>query len=65
MSNPPGFAARLKAGPTAFAAWCGMTDSAIVDLFLREGYDCAVLDAQHGFHDLAPGCRAIQASRRN
>lgn len=47
------FPARLQAGPTAFAAWCGMTDTAAPEGLLRDGYDCAILDWQHGFQDFA------------
>lgn len=46
-----GFRARLETGPAAFAAWCGMREPHVVETILREGYDCAVLDWQHGFHD--------------
>lgn len=55
MPNNPilNFAARLHAGPTAFAAWSGMKDPAIIDGLLRDGFDCAILDWQHGFHDFS------------
>lgn len=46
-----GFRARLENGPAAYAAWCGMREPHGLDVILREGYDCAVLDWQHGFHD--------------
>lgn len=46
-----GFRARLQAGPAAFAAWCGMREPNVVETILRQGYDCAILDWQHGFHD--------------
>jgi 4-hydroxy-2-oxoheptanedioate aldolase len=46
-----GFRARLLAGPPAFMAWCGMREPNLLETLLREGYDCAVLDWQHGFHD--------------
>lgn len=44
------FATRLKHGPAAFAAWCSTSDPAVLDCLLREDFDCAVLDWQHGFH---------------
>lgn len=56
------FSARLHQGPTAFAAWCGMTDPAVVDTLLREGYDCAILDWQHGFHDFSSILSGITAA---
>ena len=47
------FAPRLYNGPTAFAAWCGMKDPVVIDSLLGEGFDCAILDWQHGLHDHA------------
>ncbi|MCZ8184403.1 MAG: aldolase/citrate lyase family protein [Beijerinckiaceae bacterium] len=47
------FARRLHAGPASFCAWSGMRDPAIIEALLREGFDCAVLDWQHGFHDFS------------
>lgn len=47
------YAARLRSGPAQFAAWSGMRDPAIIEAMLREGFDCAILDWQHGFHDFA------------
>ncbi|MFN3482831.1 HpcH/HpaI aldolase family protein [Rhabdaerophilum calidifontis] len=58
-------AARLRAGPTAFAAWCGTKDPAIVDGLLREGFDCAVLDWQHGHLDQAAISAGILAAEAN
>jgi 4-hydroxy-2-oxoheptanedioate aldolase len=64
MSESPilSLAARLKAGPTAFAAWCGTKDPAILDSLLREGFDCAVLDWQHGYADEASISAGIVAA---
>ncbi len=28
-----------------------MRDPAVVETILREGFDCAILDWQHGYHD--------------
>lgn len=55
MSDNPilSFARRLHAGPAAFAAWSGMRDPAIIEAMLAEGFDCVILDWQHGFHDFA------------
>lgn len=54
------FGARLLKGPTAFSAWCSARDPANVESLLAEGYDCVILDWQHGFHDSASiiGCIA-------
>lgn len=62
-----GFRARLKAGPTAFAAWCGMRDPAVTETILKEGFDCAILDWQHGYHDqtsIESGILVAQAHRK-
>ena len=45
------FRARLNAGSPVFTAWMGTRDPAMLEALLREGYDCAVLDWQHGYHD--------------
>lgn len=56
------FAKRLHEGPPAFAAWCSMRDASVVEGLLRDGYDCAILDWQHGFHDFASIQNAILAA---
>ena len=66
MTNPIlTLAKRLHAGPSMFAAWCGMKDPSAVDALLREGFDCAILDWQHGLHDftsIAAGITAAHAA---
>ena len=47
------FADRLRNGPAAFAAWSGNVDPGNVESMLAEGFDCTILDWQHGFHDFA------------
>jgi 4-hydroxy-2-oxoheptanedioate aldolase len=62
-ANPlTSFAARLHAGPAAFAAWSGMKDPAVIECMLNEGFDCAIIDWQHGFHDFASVQSAIAAT---
>lgn len=54
MSNVAAdFAERIRSGPTAYAAWCGMPEPVIGELMVRAGFDCAVLDMQHGAIDLS------------
>lgn len=55
MSDNPilAFADRLHKGPAMFAAWSGMRDPAVTEAMLREGFDCSIIDWQHGFHDFA------------
>jgi 4-hydroxy-2-oxoheptanedioate aldolase len=44
---------RIAAGPPALAAWCGLPDAAVPEALVRAGFDCAVLDMQHGSFDVA------------
>lgn len=64
MSDNPilAFAERLRKGPALFAAWSGMRDPAVTEALLREGFDCAVIDWQHGFHDFATTQAVILAA---
>ncbi len=60
MTHPAiAFAARVRTGAPAFAAWCGIPDPLVPELMVREGFDCAVLDMQHGAYDYAIACQAI------
>lgn len=43
--------ARALKGEALAAAWMGTRDPAMMEGLLREGFDCAVLDWQHGYHD--------------
>jgi 4-hydroxy-2-oxoheptanedioate aldolase len=56
------FAERLRAGPAAFAAWSAMKDPAVIECMLTEGFDCAIIDWQHGFHDYASVQATIAAA---
>jgi 4-hydroxy-2-oxoheptanedioate aldolase len=53
------FAARLKTGPTAFAAFCGFPDATVPEVMVREGFDAALIDMQHGAFDYALSVQAI------
>ncbi len=46
------FASGLRSGKTAYAAWVGMTEPMAAEALAREGYDCVILDVQHGLHDV-------------
>jgi 4-hydroxy-2-oxoheptanedioate aldolase len=52
-------AARLKSGPTAFAAFCGFPDASVPEIMVREGFDAALIDMQHGAFDYALSVQAI------
>jgi 4-hydroxy-2-oxoheptanedioate aldolase len=53
------FAERVRKGPTAFSAWCGVPDPLVPEVMCREGFDCAILDMQHGAFDYASAIQAI------
>lgn len=52
-------AGQIKSGPCVISAWCGMPEPLIAELLVREGFDTAVLDMQHGAYDIANAMRAI------
>ena len=41
-------AAQIALGRTVLAGWCGLADPLVAELIVREGFDTAVLDMQHG-----------------
>ncbi len=53
------FAARVRTGAPAFAAWCGIPDATVCEIMVREGFDCAVLDMQHGGIDYGIAVQGI------
>jgi 4-hydroxy-2-oxoheptanedioate aldolase len=53
------FAERVRHGKPAFAAWCGIPDPNVPEIMVREGFDCAVLDMQHGAIDVAAAIQGI------
>jgi 4-hydroxy-2-oxoheptanedioate aldolase len=52
-------AERIRKGPPVFAAWCGIPDPLVPEIMCREGFDCAVLDMQHGAIDYAVAVQGI------
>ncbi|MGL4240089.1 MAG: HpcH/HpaI aldolase family protein [Beijerinckiaceae bacterium] len=53
------FADRIRNGAPAFAAWCGLPEPLVPEIMCREGFDCAVLDMQHGAYDYALAMQGI------
>jgi 4-hydroxy-2-oxoheptanedioate aldolase len=53
------FAARVRAGGPVFSAWCGIPDPLVPEIMCREGFDCAVLDMQHGMIDYAAAVQGV------
>ncbi|MGL5115622.1 MAG: HpcH/HpaI aldolase family protein [Beijerinckiaceae bacterium] len=53
------FAARLKSGPAAYAAFCGFPDATVPEIMVREGFDAAIIDQQHGAFDYSLSVQAI------
>ena len=52
---------QIKSGKTVLASWCGLPEPLIAELLVREGFDTAVLDMQHGAYDLAQAMIGISA----
>ena len=52
-------AAQIHSGKTVISAWCGMPEPLIAEMLVREGFDTAVLDMQHGSYDIATAMRGI------
>lgn len=44
------FAASLRAGNPALAAFVGFADPVVTEALMRDGFDTAILDMQHGMH---------------
>lgn len=56
------FAPRLRSGKTAFAAWIGLAEPMSAEALGREGYDCIILDVQHGLQTVGSVIAGIGAS---
>ena len=52
-------AAQIKSGPAVMAAWCGLPEPLVGELLVREGFDSAVFDMQHGAFDISGAMRGI------
>jgi 4-hydroxy-2-oxoheptanedioate aldolase len=50
---------RIAAGQFSTTAWVGMAEPAIAELMVREGFDSAMLDMQHGSVDVTGAIRGI------
>lgn len=59
MSTASSFLDRLRGGPPALSAWCGLPDPAIPALLAREAFDAVVLDMQHGAIDFAAALHSV------
>jgi 4-hydroxy-2-oxoheptanedioate aldolase len=55
------FAARIQRGEPSLAAWCGIAEPWVAETMVREGFDCAVLDMQHGAYDFVSAMNGITA----
>lgn len=52
--------AKLAAGETALLAWCCLGLPHLGEAMLREGYDAALFDMQHGAFDFAGATRGVE-----
>lgn len=57
----PALAARLRAGETVVAGWCAMPEPLVAEATARAGFDCVVLEMQHGLQDIGSVMRGISA----
>ena len=53
------FAASLRAGKPALAAFIGFPDPMVTESMMRDGFDTAVIDMQHGMHTTQSVIQAI------
>jgi 4-hydroxy-2-oxoheptanedioate aldolase len=53
------FAASLRAGQPAFAAFVGYPEPLVTENLMRDGFDTAVIDMQHGLHTTQSAIQAI------
>ena len=50
---------RIAAGDFITAAWCSIADPVVAELMVREGFDCGMLDMQHGAATYESALRGI------
>ncbi|MGL4440881.1 MAG: HpcH/HpaI aldolase family protein [Bosea sp. (in: a-proteobacteria)] len=56
------FAASLRAGTPAYAAFIGFSEALVTENLMRDGFDTAVIDMQHGLHTTQSAILAIGAA---
>jgi 4-hydroxy-2-oxoheptanedioate aldolase len=57
----PALAGRLRSGETLYCGWVTMPEPLVAETIARSGFDCVVLDMQHGLLDTGSVVRAIGA----
>jgi 4-hydroxy-2-oxoheptanedioate aldolase len=63
MSNAfTSFAATLRGGKPALAAFIGLAEPLVTENLMRDGFDTAIIDMQHGLHDSQSATLAIGAA---
>jgi 4-hydroxy-2-oxoheptanedioate aldolase len=63
MSNVfTSFAASLRGGTPAFAAFIGLAEPLVTENMMRDGFDTAIIDMQHGLHTTQSAILAIGAA---
>lgn len=53
-------AQKLRTGDPVYLAWCCLGSPKVAESMLREGYDAALLDMQHGPFDFASTVRGVE-----
>jgi len=54
-------AQRLRAGEVLVSGWSTLTDPVLAETVARQGFDCVILDMQHGMHDIRSVGQCISA----
>ena len=54
-----GFSRKIRAGETSLATWTVLGEPTVAELLIREGFDVAVLDMQHGAYTVESAMRGI------
>ena len=57
----PLLAERLRAGETLISGWSTLPEPLVAEAVARAGFDCVVIDLQHGLHDTGSVVRSIGA----
>jgi len=52
-------AARLRTGEALISGWSSLADPVVAEIVGRQGFDCVVLDMQHGLHDIGTVGRCL------
>lgn len=64
MGKSGGAVERLKAGEQAFGCWLHLFDNVVSEIVAQAGYDCVLMDFEHGPGGLTEAIGVMQAAER-